>query len=377
MTDLPAPPTVGVPGVYPAPLRVPERGTEEVGARRIRWRPTGRWGLLLGLAFVVIGAFTGNGPQIGLGLALSAVVVTDRVIVGRTLDDIGVRFTLPPVSVAGDDVGMLVSIRGGTRPVRVDLIDPWRGIAGSAEPGDDGVLPVAGPPRGLIPAVTAQLWSAGPLGMVEVSRRVRWWLDAPAAVGPRDQVVLSPWPEPTGALMGLDARSPRGQELTRGVRDYRPGDPRKRVHWKATARTGQLMVRETEGEAVGVLTVAVSLVSPGPAAEEAVSRARWYAEEGLRRGWVVHLVTAEAAVPPGSTIPPVDHIWTEAPTLPSPYTGWLQAVGPAVPSRVVDGRVTTTVDVLRRLAAAVPGEVPAPRRPGAVRRVTDGGDSWA
>jgi uncharacterized protein (DUF58 family) len=376
VTDLPIPPAVGTPGVYPAPLRVPERGTEELGVRRIRWRPTGQWGLFLGIAFVAIGTFTGNGAQVGLGLALAAVVVTDRVIAGRTLADVGVRFALPPVSVAGDDVGMLVSFRGGSRPVRVDLMDPWRGIAGSADPGDDGVLPVAGPPRGLIPAVTAQLWSAGPLGMVEVSRRVRWWLDAPAAVGPRDRVVASPWPEPTGALMGLDARSPRGQELTRGVRDYRPGDPRKRVHWKATARTGHLMVRETEGEAVGVLTVAVSLAAPGPAAEEAVSRARWYAEEGLRRGWVVHLVTAEDSVPPGATIPPVDHIWTGAPMVPGP-TGWLEARGLAVPSRVVDGRVATSVDVLRRLAAAVPGEVPAPRRPGAVRRVTDGGDSWA
>ena len=28
-----------------------------------------------------------------------------------------------------------------------------------------------------------------------------------------------------------------------GARDYRPGDPLKRMHWKATARTGELQVR--------------------------------------------------------------------------------------------------------------------------------------
>jgi uncharacterized protein (DUF58 family) len=33
---------------------------------------------------------------------------------------------------------------------------------------------------------------------------------------------------------------------TAGVREYRPEDPFKRVHWKATARTGQLQVRQYE-----------------------------------------------------------------------------------------------------------------------------------
>jgi hypothetical protein len=32
----------------------------------------------------------------------------------------------------------------------------------------------------------------------------------------------------------------------RGVRDYQHGDSRRRVHWRATAHTGSLMVRETE-----------------------------------------------------------------------------------------------------------------------------------
>ncbi len=357
----------------PAGFEGPPRAALERGVRQVRWRPTGQWAMVLGCAFVVIGAVTGNGGQVGLGVALVAVVVTDRVVVGRALGDVTVEAALPPVWVAGDDLGLLVSVRGRGRPVRVDLVDPWRGVAGRAEPGDDGVMPVAGPPRGLVPAVTAQLWVSGPLGLVEATQRVRWWFASPTAIGPRDQVVAAPWPEPTGALMGLDARSPRGQELTRGVRDYRPGDPRRRVHWKATARTGQLMVRETEGEAVGVLTVVVAFAVPGPAAEAAAERARWTAEEGLRRGWVVHLVTAESTLPAGAFAPDVDHIWAGATSGPG---GWLSALGPAVPARVVDARVTSSVDVLRRLAAAVPGEVPVPRRPGAVRVVTDAGDRW-
>ncbi|MCW4459317.1 DUF58 domain-containing protein [Microbacterium sp. MPKO10] len=41
--------------------------------------------------------------------------------------------------------------------------------------------------------------------------------------------------------------APRADELI--ARDYRPGDPLRRVHWRATARHGQLMVRQEEPQA--------------------------------------------------------------------------------------------------------------------------------
>lgn len=49
------------------------------------------------------------------------------------------------------------------------------------------------------------------------------------------------------AFMGLHRRRGEGVELVR-IRDYRSGDPLKRIHWKASARIGSLQVRETEQE---------------------------------------------------------------------------------------------------------------------------------
>lgn len=51
-----------------------------------------------------------------------------------------------------------------------------------------------------------------------------------------------------------------------GVREYRPGDPLKHVHWKTSARRGQLVVREFERE-VGTPLVILIDNNVGPAAE--------------------------------------------------------------------------------------------------------------
>jgi uncharacterized protein (DUF58 family) len=47
-----------------------------------------------------------------------------------------------------------------------------------------------------------------------------------------------------------------------GVREYRPGDPLRRIHWKSSARLGELVVREYEPP--GVQTVGI-FCDPHPA----------------------------------------------------------------------------------------------------------------
>lgn len=57
-----------------------------------------------------------------------------------------------------------------------------------------------------------------------------------------------------------------GSELIKTVRDYRPGDPLRSVHWRSTARTGELRIKETESELVsGSWAIALDLA---PAAAE-------------------------------------------------------------------------------------------------------------
>lgn len=75
-----------------------------------------------------------------------------------------------------------------------------------------------------------------------------------ALVGSRDRLFVYPriWeqlpPELALTLLAQGPESPRvgleDAERYRGTRAYRPGDALRRVHWKATARRGQPMVRE-------------------------------------------------------------------------------------------------------------------------------------
>ena len=61
---------------------------------------------------------------------------------------------------------------------------------------------------------------------------------------------------------------PRSDEgLPRGARPYVPGDARRLVHWRSTAHTGRLMVREVEQPAAEPVTITVELPADPDAAE--------------------------------------------------------------------------------------------------------------
>jgi len=69
----------------------------------------------------------------------------------------------------------------------------------------------------------------------------------------------------------------------RGVRDHKPADPVRDIHWKASARLGRWMVKEREKESAPVAEVRLELPAPTPEIERAVSRAcalvlRWERE---------------------------------------------------------------------------------------------------
>jgi uncharacterized protein (DUF58 family) len=79
------------------------------------------------------------------------------------------------------------------------------------------------------------------------------------------------------------------------VRDYQSGDPRRLVHWKATARRDRLMVREVVLRGLPQVWVLVDDAAPaGQAAEAALSAAASVALRLLRAGHTVHLVPVAA-----------------------------------------------------------------------------------
>lgn len=145
---------------------------------------------------------------------------------------------------------------------------------------------IAAPRRGVYPALSVRGVLVGPLGLGCALRR---WL-VPLAEG---HAVV---PRPASAP-GVDVRSrPRTEwpELDEGadagsrLREYRPGDPMRSVHWAASARHGELLVR-SGGEARRVVRMAVDPGRSDRHAEAVVSAAMAVGLEVLSRGDELHV----------------------------------------------------------------------------------------
>jgi len=99
--------------------------------------------------------------------------------------------------------------------------------------------------RAVIPVGPVRSVRADPLGLLR--RQVNWTQAEKLYVHPRTASLTG---SSSGFLRDLEGRST--QDLSNSdvsfhaLRDYVPGDDRRHVHWKTTARTGQIMVRQFE-----------------------------------------------------------------------------------------------------------------------------------
>lgn len=101
---------------------------------------------------------------------------------------------------------------------------------------------------------------------------------------------------PTGHALEGDAApavSDQGAELTRTVREYRSGDPLRAVHWRATAKAGELRVKESEGEAArGGVRLALDLAAPNAEVfEHAIAVTASLCAYAHERGIALHLIS--------------------------------------------------------------------------------------
>lgn len=163
----------------------------------------------------------------------------------------------------------------------------------------------------------------------------------------REEVLVFPAlaPVPTHLLRQLSAggavaarRRGRGSDL-HNLRDYRAGDDPRLVHWKSSAKTGILTVRETEAETTLDTRIVVAAGGDSPRLEAAVSEAASLAVHLLSAGAQVELAGRGLWVPPGR--------------------------GPAQRRRAL------TALALWEPAAAIPGSVAPPLRAG-VREIRVG-----
>lgn len=97
--------------------------------------------------------------------------------------------------------------------------------------------------------------------------------------------------------------SPHGSHDLRDVREYVPGDEVRHLHWRATARTGRLMVRDfVDPEQPRFTVVLDTRCPPGPLFEEAVDVAASLLAAAAAAGQRCRLVTSggvDVATPSG------------------------------------------------------------------------------
>src|SRR5579871_2891340 len=155
--------------------------------------------------------------------------------------------------------------------------------------------------RGVYQSQVYFVTAIDPLGVFAFSRRAHC----------RGEVVVYPTPRSISldSLTGADRFG--SQEFTTsalhgasidldGVRNYLPGDPLRRIHWRQTARTGQLSVIEYEESQSFDLVIALdlqrgSVVGKGveTTLEYAIRTAASLAHQGIRLGATVRLLLPE------------------------------------------------------------------------------------
>jgi uncharacterized protein (DUF58 family) len=279
-------------------------------------RPTRRGflQLVLGGVLYLAGANVGSTWVVLLAAAAMGTVGWGLVSAARAVRRVHVRRDVPAVVEAGGPVAAGIS---ATTPTTALLVvrDALTGLGGAAPAGTrlaGTFLPARGSQVGGEVRVLvadrfglARGWAAGDVATP---------LLALPAVPPR------PAPPPGRQAAGVEpvaARAGAGTEVL-GVRAYRSGDPPRAVHWRATARHGRLVVRETAWEAGPTLVVALAggtweAAALDQAAEEACGLAAAAAAsgrpvelavDGRRLPWSPAARRDLALLPPHAGAPP-------------------------------------------------------------------------
>ncbi|MFQ4135276.1 DUF58 domain-containing protein [Nodosilinea sp. PGN35] len=220
--------------------------------------------LLLGLALFFFAAATNTlaGWLYVISGVMLALLLIAAVLPPRNLQGLVVtRSPLTPVT-AGVPLEIELQVRNSQRQTKslVQLIDPLPAPLGPVQTAAIATLApgqshrwryqVPTTRRGLYGWQTADLRTAAPLGLFWCRRSA----EAPATAVVYPQVLAlkrCPMLDSAGQRQGQHWRySPLAkadtQGVTRSLRPYRWGDPTRLIHWRTSARYGELRVRELE-----------------------------------------------------------------------------------------------------------------------------------
>ncbi len=255
------------------------------------------------LAWVGVAHSSGSGWVQAVGALLGAFLLVGLVAPAVPARRARVVCTACPSDAqAGQIVELTLEV---DRPVRIRPRYPVGAEhqAGGRQRGSRTVVLRCTPARrGVLDAVVVEVASSAPFGLL-------WWVHDVELPLPRLLHVAPRTGEHDRPLVSADdahgeamLRVPSGLGEPRGVRPYTPGDPRRAVHWPATAHAGTLMVREYERQTDDPVLVELILPDDPSAAEAEAERMMAAVGDCLARRRPVILITQESG---GRVVRPV------------------------------------------------------------------------
>lgn len=262
---------------------------------RTRYRLTRRAVAIGGGALVIFGV--GTNVQAGWVLVVAAlmlgILVAGLLYPFRALDGIQVARHLPATATAGQQLPVTIAMTNASRRMRMlvratdDFCGKGWAVCGLLFPQQTRtfVSRRTDVRRGVYADGSCVIDSGAPFGVVQARRTMS--VHSPLVVYPKTYDVdpkrmTGPggWAEP--AAVG-DVSS---------VRDYRPGDPLRHIHWRSVARRGRLVVREFDHERHADIAIVASVPSDPDVADAIASIACSLALAAKSGGREVSLVSA-------------------------------------------------------------------------------------
>jgi uncharacterized protein (DUF58 family) len=261
------------------------------------------------LAMIPVALFSGYGlGWVELVVAGFAGVVLVAVaivyLIGRNSIEIGLDVAHSRV-VVGEEATGTVTVRnagiGRTLGVTVE-IPVAHGLAELAVPslarGAESVQRFSIPTRrrGVVAVGPARTVRADPIGLVR--RELVWTDSTDLYIHPRTIGIPSMSAGLVRDLEGSPTRDLTNSDIAfHALREYQPGDERRNIHWRSTAKTGTYMVRQFEQTRRSHLVIALSLAHADYASDEefemAVSVAGSLGSRAIREIREVSVVVSE------------------------------------------------------------------------------------
>lgn len=224
-------------------LRAAESLPIRLHRRRIYILPTG-FGVVFALILLVmlLGALNyNNNSALLLTCVLGATCIGSMLETFRNLDQLELHAIVPGTAAAGESLPLTLAWHAGTnrhQSLMLDLDGVQTGFELAAGTETAVNIALATTHRGWMSLPRIRIASHWPFG----------WFRAWSWLAPAQQVLVYPRPEPDGpappdgAEQASRARRAHGDEWA-SLRDYRSGDPIRRIAWKSSAHGETLRVK--------------------------------------------------------------------------------------------------------------------------------------